>query len=277
MRSKTLYFILTDGTPYGVKIAELSNWNGRAVVAPRSALKKIAELPEAAMPAVYFLLGEDRRVYVGETDELGKRLARHGAEKPNWHELIAFVSPRITKTEVKYLEHAFIARLAKDGVVQLENGNVPKSPTISASDRDVMDEFVDRASDVLLSLGYDILSVNDEVEARAKDTGMEVECIGPEAHARGLFSEHGLLVKQGSLTRKQPAPAFEGHNYLKLRNQLVESGILQEINGVQYLFTQDHLFSSPSAAAAIVLARSANGWTEWITKEGNTLKDGEER
>ncbi|NBS70968.1 GIY-YIG nuclease family protein, partial [bacterium] len=39
------------------------------------------------------------------TDELGKRLARHGVEKPNWHELIAFVSPRITKTEVKYLEN----------------------------------------------------------------------------------------------------------------------------------------------------------------------------
>ncbi|NBX51527.1 DUF4357 domain-containing protein, partial [bacterium] len=36
-------------------------------------------------------------------------------------------------------------------------------------------------------------------------------------------------------------------------------------------------FSSPSAAAAIVLARSANGWTEWKTKEGSTLKDGEEK
>jgi|TARA_B110000495_G_scaffold56884_1_gene48156 hypothetical protein len=39
-----------------------------------------------------------------------------------------------------------------------------------------------------------------------------------------------------------------------------------------YKFTSDHIFSSPSAAVA-VLARSANGWNEWKTKDGKTLND----
>ena len=37
--------------------------------------------------------------------------------------------------------------------------------------------------------------------------------------------------------------------------------------------THDHLFSSPSTAAACFLARSANGRTEWKDSEGRTLRD----
>jgi len=40
-----------------------------------------------------------------------------------------------------------------------------------------------------------------------------------------------------------------------------------------YKFTSDHIFSSPSAAAAAILARSANGWIEWKSKDGKTLHD----
>lgn len=41
--------------------------------------------------------------------------------------------------------------------------------------------------------------------------------------------------------------------------------------GNVYLFTSNHIFSSPSAAAAVVLGRSANGWIEWKYQDGNTL------
>ena len=39
------------------------------------------------------------------------------------------------------------------------------------------------------------------------------------------------------------------------------------------MFSQDYLFKSPSAAAAFVLEASANGWSEWKDKDGNTLSD----
>jgi hypothetical protein len=38
-----------------------------------------------------------------------------------------------------------------------------------------------------------------------------------------------------------------------------------------YVFTRDHLFSSPSMAAMAVMGRSANGWVEWKTSDGRTL------
>ena len=38
-------------------------------------------------------------------------------------------------------------------------------------------------------------------------------------------------------------------------------------------WTEDHVFSSPSTAAVMVLGRNANGLTEWKLKDGTTLKD----
>ncbi|PJC12824.1 MAG: hypothetical protein CO066_09025, partial [Comamonadaceae bacterium CG_4_9_14_0_8_um_filter_60_18] len=38
-----------------------------------------------------------------------------------------------------------------------------------------------------------------------------------------------------------------------------------------YVFTRDHLFASPSMAAIAVMGRSANGWLEWKTEQGQTL------
>ena len=57
-----------------------------------------------------------------------------------------------------------------------------------------------------------------------------------------------------------------------MRSDLKESGVLTEKNGV-LLFNKDHVFSSPSASAAVVLARRAKGWIEWTYKDGRTLDE----
>ena len=57
-----------------------------------------------------------------------------------------------------------------------------------------------------------------------------------------------------------------------MRVKLLEEGILKEEKGV-LVFTSDHIFSSPSAAAATILARSTNGWVYWKNSEGKTLDE----
>jgi hypothetical protein len=39
------------------------------------------------------------------------------------------------------------------------------------------------------------------------------------------------------------------------------------------LFSDDHIFSSPSTAAVMIMGRNANGLTEWKSKDGKTLKE----
>jgi Domain of unknown function (DUF4357) len=43
--------------------------------------------------------------------------------------------------------------------------------------------------------------------------------------------------------------------------------------GGVYVFTRDHLFASPSMAAVALMGRSANGWAEWKTPQGQTLDE----
>jgi hypothetical protein len=65
-------------------------------------------------------------------------------------------------------------------------------------------------------------------------------------------------------------PSFpKGFN--TLRDELIENEIIREIDG-KLVFQSDYLFSSPSAAAAVVMGRSANGLIEWKDSNGKDLK-----
>lgn len=55
-------------------------------------------------------------------------------------------------------------------------------------------------------------------------------------------------------------------NYVEQRKTLLEIGI-----GQSNVFTEDHVFTSASAAASIILGRSSNGRREWAKLDGRTL------
>lgn len=60
-------------------------------------------------------------------------------------------------------------------------------------------------------------------------------------------------------------------NYQEKRNELIKRELLS-INDLGNLsLTEDYTFTSLSTAAALVLGRSANGWTAWHTENGNEL------
>ena len=56
----------------------------------------------------------------------------------------------------------------------------------------------------------------------------------------------------------------------KLVNKLINECKIREENEY-YMVIEDCIFTSPSAAAKFILGRSANGWSEWKTYEGDTL------
>lgn len=97
-------------------------------------------------------------------------------------------------------------------------------------------------------------------------------CKGVASNAEGRAGiGNRLVVKAGSLAAGEIQPSFRTHNYNNERNILLEEGVLQA-KGNQLEFTKDYEFSSPSAAAAIVLGRSADGPNEWKNGDSVTLK-----
>ena len=103
------------------------------------------------------------------------------------------------------------------------------------------------------------------------DSDTELFCKGPDAEAiANVIDSNTVRVKKGSRARLENAPNFKEHNYKKLKEQLVKNGILKK-EDKSLVFITDHDFASASAAAAIVLGRSADGPSEWKDKNGKSI------
>jgi hypothetical protein len=99
-----------------------------------------------------------------------------------------------------------------------------------------------------------------------------LSAVGVSALARE--TDDGFVVLAGSTARKTGTEAFSS-GYRALRDQLVQERRL--VDGAPpdlYRFTSDVAFSSPSAAASVIAARSASGPREWAVKAtGQTYRD----
>src|SRR5450830_162599 len=80
--------------------AEISNWTGKVLVAPRSQLDQLSKREEVRRTGVYLLVGPDpddpsrALAYIGEGDNVFKRLLRHNKNeaKDFWERTIVIVS-----------------------------------------------------------------------------------------------------------------------------------------------------------------------------------------
>lgn len=88
------------------------------------------------------------------------------------------------------------------------------------------------------------------------------------------IANEGFIVVKGSQAKKNLSKSCT-ITYRKLRKKLLDKEILKD-SGDFYEFVEDTIFSSPSAASNMVLGRNSNGYTEWITENGITLKKLEE-
>jgi hypothetical protein len=85
----------------------LSNWNGKAVAAPRSEFEDRLKRPEATHSGVYLLTGVDAKtakgvLYIGEAESLRERLRMH-LEKDYWNHIVFFMSKdeNLTKAHIR--------------------------------------------------------------------------------------------------------------------------------------------------------------------------------
>ena len=76
MTGKTIRMFLADGEPTGILLAEISNWTGKVLVAPRSRLDRLSKREEVRRTGVYLLVGPDpddpsrALAYIGEGDNV---------------------------------------------------------------------------------------------------------------------------------------------------------------------------------------------------------------
>lgn len=84
MTGRSIRIYLVDGDASGLLTAEVMNWSGKFVVAPRTMLKELALREEVSRTGVYILSGPDPEnpsqdmIYVGEGGINRKCLRKQG-------------------------------------------------------------------------------------------------------------------------------------------------------------------------------------------------------
>lgn len=280
---KKITIFLASGLPKGVREISIDQWSGKAVCGPRNALKEIISLPEIESGAcVYFLVGTSDEgglldVYVGEADGFKERIKDHDYKKDWWQDVVVFISQNksLTKTGVQYLESVCIERLKKIGKCNLRNGNSPSLPTTPREDISGLEVFYENLAIIMPLLGYDIFIQNEKTHNNKGDEGSIFVCKkGTMVMATARLLEDGKMrVLKGSQASGEETPSFQNHPYKKLRDELIKIGRLVPTSSL-FVFSDDYVFDSSSAASAVIQARSSPGPIEWKTKDsGMTLKE----
>lgn len=279
-RSLELYFV--DGKPDGMLTAEVFNWTGHVLKIPRTRIVDGLKRPEAAYTGVYILVGTDEgepKIYVGEAETLRDRLRQHLAQKEWWDDAIVITTAgdALHKAHVKYLEARLVETAHSVGKARIENGNTPTRSSLNEAAAANMESFLDTLMMVLPAIRV------DQFDEKKRTVRAAVVAPIPTTETKFLFEmpKHGvqaeavlrdgeMIVRKGSSVR----PEWVGdrkHNthYHKLHDELVANNIIA-VQGGTGVFTEDYAFSSPSAAAAIVSGRSANGRKEWLLEGTKT-------
>jgi len=275
VKGRTIRIYLVDGVPTGILTAEIINWTGKVIVAPRSQLAELAKRDEAKRTGVYCLIGPDPenpgkdRVYVGEGDNVLTRLSSHdNDETKDFWTRAAFVISKdqnLTKAHGRYLESRLIEMAQQAGRATVANGTAPTPPPLPEPDVADMEYFLDQVQMIFPVLSFGFLQPKPSAAAKEGLASIESPTFvltvkGATARAREIGGE--FVVLQGSQARKEGTKSWT--SYKSLREQLLEDGKL--VDGQEpdyYIFAEDVGFSSPSAGGAVVNAGNINGRISW--------------
>jgi len=276
---RTIQLFLVDGTPNGLTIASIHGWTGSVLVAAQSTFAKLLARPEVDRTGIYILFGPDpsdalsMRAYIGEADSVGERIAQSAAKRGFWETAVVITTSdgTLTMGHVRYLEARLIEMAISAGRVSLDNGQAPDADKrkMPEADRANMEAFLANMKVVLPVLGLNLLKPRPVAATKASENLAEIGELRFEIRhqsgvkATAVEEEGEFVVLEGSEALKD-AGYQSTNSYGELKQELIAKGVLgASAEDKFYKFARPYAFKSPSAAAAVVLDRNANGRSEW--------------
>ncbi|WP_081079451.1 GIY-YIG nuclease family protein [Burkholderia cepacia] len=286
---KSIKLFLADGSPSGIITAEIMNWSGHVIAAPRSRLADLLKRHETNRAGLYILLGDkpngdEQIAYIGETESVAERLTYHARPedkggKDFWRHVFLITSKdaNLTKGHLRFIESKLITIASKASRIALENsrGIVTEYGMLPEADMADMLYFIEQIKLVLPVLGLNLLRetpppVANQLNGSAVDSPvfiLSAPKLGITARAQEFDGE--FVVESGSFAKSTWTERNLNEGYSKLHQQLQAHGVLVATHGGLLRFAKEYSFNSPSAASAVILGRADNGRKSWRTKQGN--------
>lgn len=278
---RTIQLFLVDGKPTGLRKASIHGWTGVLFVSGTSAFGELTAREEVDRTGVYILSGPDpdkpggTRAYVGSGNSVAERIKQSAVKRDFWETAIAVTTSDddLSKGHAEFLEARLIQVAAQAGRVMLDNGTQPDTLRRRLPEADVanMEQFLANLRIILPVIGLDMLKPQPKAvtqTARPVEERTTGEVQFEIRHKSGVkataVEEDGeFVILEGS----EALPGTPSHNsYASLRQKLIDDSVLAERSQGGWTFARPWSFSSPSAAASVVLDRNANGRTEWKVK-----------
>lgn len=285
-----LRLFVPSGIPEGMRIVEKSNWSGIGFVVPRSQLSEFLARPEAQRPGVYVLLGPDpdgsgELAYIGEADPLGRRLEQHAASRDFWTVAFAFTDKdgHLNKAHGLHLEARLLDLAREARRFKLDNQQQGRSISLSEVDRAEAEGYLRELLLCCPVLGLRVferplappLTASPTATSGPASAPVLFQLRGPDAEGRGYESPGGFTVLEGARARLTFVDSSPD-SVVACRRQLAEQGVFSA-DGQGLILSQSYEFNSPSQAAVMLLARTANGLIEWKDASGLTLREHRQR
>jgi hypothetical protein len=246
-----------------------------------------------AQDGLYLLFRQMSVNYVGITQKIEQRLTSHTYQKReqnDWDRVIAFYSIRrnLNPNITGFVERKLYDILTGRGFKLLQkrpderflnhDDNIVMRFAISDIERILMlldmAQPVNDPSNVVTTTLQDE-KIGEKVKEQSKSTqvppsSIEIELTLYGANAKGKYSEFGLEVYAGSTGNAHVKPHMQSNKfYWKTRKELIESRVIEIIEGERIRFLQSYTFTSPTAAAQILAGSNAPGPKCWKTVSGN--------
>lgn len=247
----------------------------------------LSKIDEMKKPALYLLVDEEKKAYIGQTRSFNSRVKDHLAKKKWWTRAYVFVSDagRYNTASIEYLEYLAIREGLAAGVYDLsENGQTPTEPTLQKYDWNEYDEIFEG---IKFFLEYErcFVFVKPEVNTKPEEP-LQQKVVVPQPAAKEyplFFLRHtnhtcvargyplndgtnSFVVLKGSEISVKESNTKGGSARVEMLKHCTLYG------DEKYVLNEDFVFDFPSGASSACLGRNSNGYVEWKTEAGVTLK-----
>ena len=273
---KKIVIYMIKGDLNGPRTIEIGNWSGKAIYSKKNDLADVLSREEYDGPGVYILRSDteselfEEKIYIGETECLRERLKNHiQNDTIEFIDSICFLSKdkQFTKAHVGFIESILIKQGLERNISEITNEVIPQKNQLPEFEVSDMLYYIEQIELILSISNYKFLNNNVE----KKDDLQRFYINNSYYNSTMIITEYGFLVEKGSTACKNPAPSL-GKNYSKKRDSLIKKGILIEQNNL-YVFTEDYIFDSPTAAAQIIIGYTVSGPQKWLTENKISYRD----
>lgn len=254
------------------------NWNGMVIKIPRKEIATYSDV-ELDTPGIYFLFCKEENqkesVYVGEAENILKRLKQHiqdyniTKETYYWQVAICIKGKDLNKTLIRYLENFYCTNIRNYSKYELLTKKSFDKTTLKRAEKAAMSEFIDNVNMLMGTIGYKSYDDTQINHLLVQDNITYFYCTANNSNAKAYLSSEGFVVtKNSKIAKESKSNTFKTGKYKELLDSLIEKHIIEN-----YIFVKDYTFTSPSAAANIVMQSNVSGNKQWKDIDGKELKD----